>query len=117
MNTLPGIDLSDPGYLRHCLRPDCTESFNIVYQMTSEYGGSPVEGWHMVRMFSGLYLCPRHSLRVATGDHVPSWIWDASHDQVLGVRCACEWEWRPGRPATNGEHREQWAGQLVRVDP
>jgi len=114
MSTLPEIDLTDPGYIRHCLRPDCTAWFNIAYQMT---GGPYVEGWHMVRMFSLDYLCPQHSRRVANGDHAPGWIWDGGHGQVLGVRCACEWAWEPGRSATNGEHREQWAGHLIQIDP
>lgn len=119
MSALPEIDLTDPGYLRHCMRPDCTESFNIAEQAIGAVGisGPGAEGWHLIRMFSGVYLCPRHSRRVANGDHMPSWIWDCNHDQVLGTGCACEWSWRPGRPATNGEHQQRWAAHLTRVDP
>jgi hypothetical protein len=113
MSAEPWPDLNDPGYLRHCLRPDCTASFNMACQMGD---GPYVHGWHDVRMFAGGYLCPRHSVPVADGSHKPRWLRDGG-EKVIGTGCACEWQWKPGPPLTNGECRDQWAAHLVQVDP
>jgi len=113
----PEPDYSDPGYFRHCLRPDCTASFNIAEQMTS---GPYVHGWHLVKMFAHGYICPQHSGPIADGNHVPGWIWRDAPDEhrVAGVKCTCgQWSWEPGQPVTNGECQEQWTAHLIQIDP
>lgn len=113
MSALSEADLSDPGYLRHCLRPDCTASFNIAEQLGN---GPYVRGWHLVQMFAHPYLCQRHSGPVVSGAHKPAWLRD-DDGKVIGVGCACGFSWIPAAPTTNGEYRGQWAAHLMRVDP
>jgi hypothetical protein len=88
--TMPEVkrppDRLDPGYQRHCIRPDCTAAFNILDVMN---GKASVPGW---RQFSGTaiglaYICPAHAGPCVDGGHLPGWVSDGDGGPVTGIRC------------------------------
>jgi hypothetical protein len=110
--TVEELDLSDPGYLRHCLRPDCKASFNIgaVYS-----GLADARGWRLVKPVNG-YLCPSHAGPCISGEHMPDWLVpDMPDGSATGILCSCLWQWKPqpGERATAGRHFGEWAAHLV----
>lgn len=108
-------DFTDPGYLRHCMRPDCDASFNIgeVYS-----GIAQAPGWRQVVQVADGYLCPRHAPAVASLAHLPHWV-PAGPDTTPAIECACRWSWAPqaDAPAVQGDYRDQWLAHLVQIDP
>ena len=78
-------DFSDPGYLRHCARPDCTGRFNIG----EAYSGLiSLPGWvQLTRVVHG-YLCPAHAHAVTSGAHLPRWLNPAAARRVCAASAA-----------------------------
>jgi hypothetical protein len=101
-----------PGELRHCLRPDCDESFNIVAVFTGEAGA---QGWRLLQFFGAVYICPVHAAPCING-HAPSWLDRDAVPGMNGIACSCGWQWQPLRPANMGEHKAEWVAHLMAAD-
>lgn len=111
---LPEIDRADPGYQRHCIRPDCPAAFNILDVMD---GLASAAGWRQFRSVISGYICPAHAGPVIDESHLPSWIRAAGQRSTVGIACSCNWEWRPRNPpATHGEHQAEWVAHLISLD-
>ena len=108
-------DRDDPGYLRHCVRPDCTATYNALDVMDGVAGSGA--GW---RMFSRVILgqiCPAHAGPVISGEHLPQWGRTPGDDVVRSITCACGWEWAPASyPAVHHEYQDQWVTHLIGLD-
>lgn len=104
MNALPEIDRTDPGYQRHCVRPDCKAAFNAL---DAEDGLVSLAGWRQFRVLIG-YICPEHSGPVIDGSHLPSWGHDPADDVVKSIVCSCGWSWSPVQ--------DQWVAHLMALD-
>lgn len=113
---LPVIDRADPGYQRHCIRPDCTAAFNVLDVMD---GRASAAGWRLFRAVINGYICPRHAGPVIDGGHLPSWIRvPGFRYSSVGIACSCGWEWRPRNPpVSQGEHQAEWVAHLASLDP
>jgi hypothetical protein len=108
-------DRTDPGYLRHCVRPDCAATYNALDVMEGCAGAGA--GW---RMFSRVILgqiCPDHAGPVISGEHLARWGRWPEEDIVRSIVCACSWEWAPSRyPAVHHEYQDQWVAHLASLD-
>jgi hypothetical protein len=112
MSALPEIDRADPGYLRHCVRPDCKAAFNALDVME---GRASAAGWRQFRVLIG-YICPEHAGPVTDGTHQPSWGRDPADDVVKSIICSCGWEWSPyprAMVAVQHEYQDQWVAHLM----
>jgi hypothetical protein len=105
--------IGHPCELRHCLRPDCGESFNIV----AVYEGlASAVGWRQLTRVVNGYLCPAHTAPCVTGGHLPRWLDQDAPQGMTGIGCACGWQWQPVQPATAGDHGDQWVAHLMTID-
>lgn len=100
----------DPGYQRHCIRPDCDRAFNIYDVMNGDEAAAP--GWRQLTRVVCGYLCPEHAAPCADGSHVPRWL--ASEDiAVIGCTCGGFSYSRDGDTA--GMYQAQWIAHLIDV--
>lgn len=107
----PEIDRTHPGYLRHCVRPDCKAKFNILDAMD---GHDAEAGWLIFRSVILGYICPAHAGPVADGSHLPKWGRNPDDDVVRSINCACGWSWSPPRMvAVQHEYQDQWLAHLI----
>src|ERR1039457_7551439 len=76
--------IGHPCELRHCLRPDCGESFNIV----AVYEGlASAVGWRQLTRVVNGYLCPAHTAPCVTGGHLPRWLDQDAPQGMTGIGC------------------------------
>lgn len=108
-------DRLDPGYQRHCLRPDCTAAFNMLDVMN---GDASAAGWRdFTRVILG-YACPAHAGPVVDGGHLPAWTRDGDAGPATGIRCGCGWHWEPpALPVMLAVYQAAWVAHLIALDP
>ena len=91
-------DAEHDGELRHCMRPDCSESFIVAAYL----GEADPGRWRQVNILIG-YLCPAHGEECRSGGHAPGWLDRDAPAGMAGIRCGCgNWEWRPAEPSNMG---------------
>jgi hypothetical protein len=107
-------DRTDPGYLRHCVRPDCTATYNVLDVME---GRARATGWRMFRTVILGQICPDHAGPVISGEHLPHWGRWPEDDAVKSIVCACGWDWVPPHyPAVQHEYQDAWVAHLASLD-
>ena len=115
---LDEIDRTDPGYQRHCARPDCAAAFNILDVMD---GRAKATGWRLLRSVVQGYICPDHAAPVINGSHRPSWGRDPDDDVVRSIICACGWTWSPWSDigvmvAVQHQYQDAWLAHLIALE-
>jgi hypothetical protein len=103
-------DFTDPGYLRHCMLPDCGESFNIGELYS---GLTKAPGWCQLNRVASGYLCPAHAPLATDAGHLPHWLNPRAEPGMCGIGCACGWKWQPAVPTNAGGHHERWRTHLA----
>jgi hypothetical protein len=109
-------DRDHPGYLRRCIRPDCTATYNVLDVME---GRARADGWRMItRVLSG-QVCPAHAGPLIDGSHLPRWGRDPDDDVVKSIICPCGWAWSPHPCAAvtvQHEYQDRWVEHLISLD-
>jgi hypothetical protein len=93
-------DLDHPGYLRHCVFPDCKAEYHAIR------GAADGRRWYMGNSgpVHGKYICPDHIAIVRA--HQPGWL--RVDEPLIAMRCACGWEWTPEERSPAGVYLETW---------